>query len=103
MSSRISGLGLNGIQTRVLEMHQRAFSNEVTYLPVGGQFKYRKSGEAHAFDGQVIHAMQHACNTGSYDSWKKYVSMVSRQGPINLRDLLDFTPINSPLSFLEQE
>ena len=34
-------------------MHQRAFSNEVTYLPVGGQFKYRKSGEAHAFDGQV--------------------------------------------------
>ena len=98
MSSRISGLGLNGIQTRVLEMHQRAFSNEVTYLPVGGQFKYRKSGEAHAFDGQVIHAMQHACNTGSYDSWKKYVSMVSRQGPINLRDLLEFTPKKQPIS-----
>ena len=98
MSSRISGLGLSGIQTRVLEMHKRAFSNEVTYLPVGGQFKYRKSGEAHAFDGQVIHAMQHACNTGSYDSWKKYVSMVSRQGPVNLRDLLDFTPNKPSLS-----
>ena len=42
--------------------------------------------------------MQHACNTGSYDSWKKYVSMVSRQGPVNLRDLLDFTPNKPSLS-----
>ena len=98
MSSRISGLGLSGIQTRVLEMHKRAFSSDVTYLPVGGQFKYRKSGEAHAFDGQVIHAMQHACNTGSYDSWKKYVSLVNRKGPVNLRDLLDFTPSKQPIS-----
>ncbi|MDC0394338.1 glutamate synthase large subunit [Alphaproteobacteria bacterium] len=98
MSSRISGLGLNGIQTRVLEMHKRAFASDVTYLPVGGQFKYRKSGETHAFDGQIIHAMQHACNTGSHESWKKYVSMVTRQGPVNLRDLLDFAPSNSAIS-----
>ena len=90
MSSRISGLGLNGIESRLRTMHDKAFGGEAGFLPVGGLLRYRKSGERHAFDGQMIHAMQHACDTGSYDSWKKYVSMIERQGPINLRDLLDF-------------
>ena len=90
MSSRISGLGLNGIQSRMHQMHDKAFGGEAGFLPVGGLLRYRKSGERHAFDGQMIHAMQHACNTGSYDSWKKYVGIVERQGPVNLRDLLDF-------------
>ena len=90
MSSRISGLGLKGIATRVIEMHNKAFANDDMHLPVGGFFRYRKSGERHAFDGQLIHAMQHACDTGSFESWKKYSSLVNDQGPINLRDLMAF-------------
>ncbi|MDA7720983.1 glutamate synthase large subunit [Alphaproteobacteria bacterium] len=90
MSSRISGLGLKGIATRVIEMHNKAFANDDVHLPVGGFFRYRKSGERHAFDGQLIHAMQHACDTGSFESWKKYSSLVTDQGPINLRDLMAF-------------
>ena len=90
MSSRISGLGLSGIQSRLVALHKTAYLENLSYLPVGGLFRYRKSGERHAFDGQIIHAMQHACDTGSYASWKKYVELVSRQGPVNLRDLLDF-------------
>ena len=90
MSSRISGLGLTGIHSRLVSLHDKAYGEAVSYLPVGGFFRYRKSGEGHAFDGQIIHAMQHACNTGSFESWKKYSAMVSRQAPVNLRDLLDF-------------
>ncbi|MDB4600000.1 glutamate synthase large subunit, partial [Alphaproteobacteria bacterium] len=90
MSSRISGLGLKGIATQVIEMHNKAFANDDVHLPVGGFFRYRKSGERHAFDGQLIHAMQHACDTGSFESWKKYSSLVNDQGPINLRDLMAF-------------
>ena len=90
MSSRISGLGLSGIQSRLVALHKTAYLDNLSYLPVGGLFRYRKSGERHAFDGQIIHAMQHACDTGSYASWKKYVELVFRQGPVNLRDLLDF-------------
>ena len=90
MSSRVSGLGLIGIESRIRAMHRDAYANEDVYLPVGGFFRFRKSGERHAFDGQLIHAMQHACDTGSYDSWKKYSAMVSEQGPVNLRDLLAF-------------
>ena len=90
MSSRISGLGLTGIAARVSKMHRDAFNAAEVFLPVGGFFRYRRSGERHAFDGQLIHAMQHACNTGSYDSWKKYSALVNDQGPINLRDLMEF-------------
>ena len=90
MSSRISGLGLNGIQSRLMGLHKTAYVDNLSYLHVGGLFRYRKTGERHAFDGQIIHAMQNACDSGSYASWKKYVELVGRQGPVNLRDLLDF-------------
>jgi glutamate synthase (NADPH/NADH) large chain len=92
MTSRVSGLGLTGIRSRILDMHQKAFAHDNLTLPVGGFFRFRKSGERHAFDGQLIHAMQHACDTGSFASWKKYSSLVDGQGPVNLRDLMDFKP-----------
>ena len=90
MSSRISGLGLKGIASRVIDMHEKAYASDDLHLSVGGFFRYRKSGERHAFDGQLIHAMQHACDTGSFESWKKYSALVNGQEPINLRDLMDF-------------
>ena len=77
MTSRVSGLGLTGIAARVTSMHRDAYASDDIFLPVGGFFRYRRSGERHAFDGQLIHAMQHACDTGSYESWKKYSRMVS--------------------------
>jgi glutamate synthase (NADPH/NADH) large chain len=97
MSSRISGLGLKGIATRVIDMHNKAYANDDVHLPVGGFFRYRKSGERHAFDGQMIHAMQHACDSGSFESWKKYSSLVNGQGPVNLRDLMEFKPADAPV------
>ena len=92
MTSRISGLGLSGIESQLKVVHDNAWAEDKIILPVGGFFRARKSGEAHAFDADVIHSMQHACDTGSYDSWKNYTSKVYKAGPVNLRDLLDFTP-----------
>ncbi|MEC8121816.1 MAG: glutamate synthase central domain-containing protein, partial [Pseudomonadota bacterium] len=103
MSSRISGLGLTGIATRVTEMHRKAYEAADAILPVGGFFRYRRSGERHAFDGQLIHAMQHACDNGSYESWKKYSALVGSQGPINLRDLMDFKTVAEPVQIEDVE
>ena len=103
MSSRISGLGIKGIAARVVAMHRKAFAADDVHLPVGGFFRYRKSGERHAFDGQLIHAMQHACDTGSYESWKKYSALVASQNPINLRDLLDFKPMQDAVEIEKVE
>ena len=97
MSSRISGIGLNGIQSWLMDLHGKAYSESLSYLPVGGFFRFRKSGERHAFDGQIIHAMQHACDR-LVSELEKYSAMVARQGPVNLRDLMDFDRKYEPVS-----
>ena len=60
MPSRISGIGLTGIQKKVSEIHRRAHAEDVLALPVGGFYRYRRSGEAHYWDGMVIHQLQNA-------------------------------------------
>src|SRR6185503_17230521 len=54
MTSRLSGLGLAGIQQKVLEMHRRAYAEDFVALPVGGFYRYRRGGEQHGFDGTLI-------------------------------------------------
>ena len=90
MASRISGIGLPGIERRVLEQHAKAYSSDVVALPVGGLYRYRRSAEGHAFEGQFIHMLQTAVNKGSYGLFKKFSDAVKDQQPISLRDLLDF-------------
>jgi glutamate synthase (NADPH/NADH) large chain len=103
MSSRISGIGLAGIQRKVLEMHERAFDPTVTTLPVGGVYRFRRGGEAHAFMGEPIHALQHAVASESYAAYKRYLQMIFAQEPINVRDLLDFRSDKSALGVDEIE
>ena len=91
MTSRISGLGLAGIQQKVLELHERAWDEETVSLPVGGFYKFRQSGELHAFEGNLMHTLQTAVATDSYSTYKRYSEAVRRMQPIHLRDLLDFS------------
>src|SRR5262249_28588110 len=90
MTSRISGIGLAGIHVKVLENHRRAFDEEVVALPVGGFYRYRRGGELHAFEGNLIHTLQTAVATDSYATYKRYAEGVRKMAPVNLRDLLDF-------------
>ena len=57
---------------------------------MGGIYKLRRSGEAHAFDGGLIHTLQTAVATDSYETYRRYADGVRRQKPVALRDLLDF-------------
>ncbi len=90
MPSRISGIGLPGIAHEVLELHKAAWSGNVVPLDIGGQYRLRRTGEAHAFDNNAVHLLQTAVGTGSYKMFKKYSEAVRKQKPIALRDLLDF-------------
>ncbi len=102
--SRISGIGLRGIELKVLEMHHRVFMDaKVTALPVGGLYKYRASGETHALQGELIHMLQSACGSGKYQTYKKYSDAVAALPPINLRDLLDFRSNREPIALNEVE
>jgi glutamate synthase (NADPH/NADH) large chain len=88
--SRISGIGLSGIARRVLALHSKAWAEGAVTLPIGGLYKLRRRGEAHAFDGTLIHTLQSAVETESYQTFKRYSDAVRRLPPVALRDLLDF-------------
>jgi glutamate synthase (NADPH/NADH) large chain len=103
MISRISGIGLIGIEKKIKELHEKAYKKDVLILPIGGIYKYRKTGENHQFQGNLIHTLQHAVTTGSYKVFKKYTEGINNMSPINLRDLLDFKKINNPINKSEVE
>ncbi len=90
MQSRISGIGLSGIARKVLELHGEAWQTDVVTLPVGGVYKLRRRGEAHAFDGNLIHLLQEAVASDSYQLFRRYAEAVRKLPPIALRDLLEF-------------
>ena len=69
--SRISGIGLFGIEKKLKELHKKAFHENVSILPIGGIYKYRKNGETHQYEGQLIHLLQHAVTINSYAAYKK--------------------------------
>src|SRR3546814_2444699 len=55
MPSRLSGIGLMGIQEKVLDLHVRAWNEDFVALPVGGFFRYRRGGESHAWERSEEH------------------------------------------------
>ncbi|MGE0092998.1 MAG: glutamate synthase large subunit [Alphaproteobacteria bacterium] len=103
MPSRISGIGLSGIQRKALELHRRAFGPDAMPLPIGGFYRYRRGGETHAFEGHLIHLLQAAVASDSYSAFKKYSAAVREMPPTQLRDLWEFSPNRQAISVDEVE
>ncbi|MBO9448463.1 glutamate synthase large subunit [Ruegeria sp. R14_0] len=103
MTSRISGIGVTGIQTKAEEIHAKAWASGLDVLPIGGFYKARKSGETHAWEATSMHMMQMACNRASYELWKQYSAKMQANPPIHLRDLMDFKPLGKPVPIEEVE
>ena len=101
--SRISGIGIFGIEAKIKELHKKAFQKNVSILPIGGIYKYRKNGENHQYQGQLIHMLQHAVATNSYETYKKYTQGIYNLPTINLRDLLAFKNLGKPVNINEVE
>jgi glutamate synthase (NADPH/NADH) large chain len=97
MPSRVSGVGLSGIQLKVREQHALAWAEGAVPLPIGGFYRYRRGGETHAFEGDLIHTLQAACATDSFAGFKKYSAALRKQPPTQLRDLLEFSPDAEPI------
>ena len=94
MSSKISGIGISGIERRSRLAHDKAYEESVITLPIGGNYRYRFGGEKHAFEARSIHMLQTAVTSNNYSLFKKYSSMIDEMDPINIRDLLDFKKNN---------
>jgi len=88
--SKISGIGLTGIEKKLKNIHREAFDNKDSVLPIGGIYRYRKNGELHQYQGKLIHLLQSAVTSNSYEAYQRYVEGIYDLPPINLRDLIDF-------------
>ncbi len=100
-ATRIEGADLEAVAKESLDRHHAAFPERVesvATLEVGGDYQWRNGGEGHLFSPQVIHSLQKAVRTGSYDTFKTYSSLVNDQMEkmFTLRGLLGFkqrTPV----------
>ena len=102
MTSRISGIGVSGLQAKAEEVHAQGWQG-TNVLPIGGFYKARKSGETHAWEATSMHMMQMACNRASFELWKQYSAKMQSAPPIHLRDLLDIKPLGAPIQLEEVE
>ncbi|MFN3209469.1 MAG: glutamate synthase large subunit [Roseovarius sp.] len=103
LTSRISGIGVSGIQAKLEEIHATAFRGGKNVLPIGGFYKSRKSGETHAWGAQTMHMMQMACNKASFELWKRYSQAMQANPPIHLRDLMAIKPMGEAVPLEEVE
>ena len=98
LPSRISGIGLTGIESRVRAQHVLAFTcaedgrhpTSDIRLPIGGFYRYRARMESHAWSGPLIHLLQTACTTGSYSQYKQFSDGIAALPPTQMRDLMAF-------------
>ena len=103
MSSRISGIGIIGIEKKIKELHAKFNKKNIYTLPIGGLYRYRKSGENHQHQGNLIHLLQSSVSNKSYEQYKKYSAGIHSLPPINIRDLLQIKKNRNPINVDEVE
>ncbi len=100
-ATRVEGSDIKIIAEECIQRHMRGFpdrDSQVHALDVGGDYQWRKEGEAHLFNPLTIHTLQKAVRTGNFETFKQYSALVNTQVKqfYTLRGLLDFkaqTPV----------
>ncbi|NJO40761.1 MAG: glutamate synthase large subunit [Cyanobacteria bacterium RU_5_0] len=106
-ASRIEGVDLEVIAKEAILRHHHAFPDRQVNghtLDVGGEYQWRKDGEAHLFSPQTIHTLQKAVRENSYETYKQYAALVNEQNQkyFTLRGLLAFK-VRQPVPIEEVE
>jgi len=107
-ASRISGVKLDVIAEETLARHRFAYPPapvpENLDLDPGGWYKWRRGGEFHQMNPDVIAKLQHAVRTGNYQIYKEYAELVNQQNEqlATLRGLFKFKKGN-PIPIEEVE
>ncbi len=91
-ASRLEGIGVEAIAQEAIARHHQGFFSEIPTLDAGGEYQWRKDGEAHLLSPETIHLLQRATQEGDYELYKQYSAKMNQQGKefFRLRDLLEF-------------
>jgi glutamate synthase (NADPH) large chain len=90
MPAKISGEGYASLHLNATWRHRDAFDQRVATLPIGGYYRQRHGGETHAYSAQLMHQLQTAVATDSYQAYLQFSRGVADLPPVYLRDLLQF-------------
>ncbi|MBA4017103.1 MAG: glutamate synthase large subunit [Pirellula sp.] len=108
-ASRIQGVGIETITEEVLKMHEHAFPRtkvpETLELDVGGQYAWRRKGEAHLFNPETIAKLQLSTRLNSREEFKRFCDLIDHQERqlLTLRGLLEFKKGTTPVPLEEVE
>ncbi len=105
-TAHLEGLDLAGIASIGLAWHQSAFGAQSPALPSPGFYKFKRSGERHAYSPAVVHALHAAVRTPGaldgnwregYAAYKRYSDLFHAAEPLDLHHLLDLDCCPEPL------
>jgi len=91
--SRIGGVGFKEIAAETELAHKKAFGTPKSpVLETGGIYQWKKDGELHGWNPEVIAAMQDAAKNNDRKTYNEFAKLVDERGdkPVTLRSLLKF-------------
>jgi glutamate synthase (NADPH/NADH) large chain len=91
--SRIGGVTLKELADEALVRHARGFPATAERLPVGGQYRWRRTGEHHKWNPQTISTLQDAVRTNDAAKFAEFERMCDEEDKalVTLRGLLAIT------------
>jgi glutamate synthase (NADPH/NADH) large chain/glutamate synthase (ferredoxin) len=93
-TSRIGGIGLDVLAVEGLRRHRRAYPEirSSDRVPVGGYHQWRRGGEHHMWNPDVVATLQHATRHGGQNAYEEYARMANEEAnrKATIRGLLDF-------------
>jgi glutamate synthase domain-containing protein 2/glutamate synthase domain-containing protein 1/glutamate synthase domain-containing protein 3 len=101
-SSRIGGIGLDVIAAEAVARHARAFPTVRVSTPAledRGEYRWRRGGEHHAWNPEVIAKLQHAVKSGDENVYREYAALADDRSRTlqSLRGLFDLRPAADPV------
>ena len=94
-ATRIEGIGLYEIEKEISRRYKKAFSKEGLAgldLEIGGEYRWRRNGEAHMLNPTTIAKLQQAVKQNSWESYDVYSKMINEQTEklMTIRGLFEF-------------
>lgn len=101
--ARLGGIGFSALEDDIRTRHAEAFAATANRLPDHGMIKFKKAGEAHAFQPGIVTALQAASQNNDYEAYQEYLAMVKEEPLTTLRDLLELRPAGDPVPIEQVE
>jgi glutamate synthase (NADPH) large chain len=107
-ASRVSGIGLDVLADEAGRRHADAFPDRPIGeqdLDWGGEYQWRRDGEHHMVNPDMIGKLQHAARSGSYALFRDYTRICDDQSRAlaTLRGLIDLKRAPQPIPLEEVE